>query len=45
VAACVHVLALQAVIGNGWYPHPCDAAVLGEPTAAELDAMAEAFGG
>lgn len=45
VGACVHVLALKAVLANDWFPHPQDVAVLGEPTAAELDAMVAAFGG
>lgn len=42
---CVHVLALRAVLDNGWYPDVfagMPAAVL--PTAGEIDAMARAAG-
>lgn len=46
VGACVHVLALKAVVANGWFPDPFEGVPESEPpTAAELEAMADAFGG
>jgi len=45
VGACVHVLALRAVVQNRWYPDPLDRPADAEPTAAEIEAMAAAFGG
>lgn len=45
VAACVHVLALRAVIDNGWFPDPFEGSpVSPPPTDAEVDDMAGAAG-
>ena len=42
---CVHVLALQAVIGNGWYPDPLDESPATRfPTGDEIDSMARSYG-